>query len=41
MHLHQDFEMVKQVLVDQRWMFNKIQKQENVYTESSYKRSII
>ena len=27
MNLCQDFEMVKQVLIEQRWMFNKIQKQ--------------
>ena len=33
MSLHQDFKMVKQVLIEQQWMFNKIQKQkkEDIY----------
>ena len=26
MNLHQDSKMVKQVLVEQRWMFNKMQQ---------------
>ena len=27
MNLHQDFKMVKQVLIEQQWMFDKMQKQ--------------
>ena len=43
MNLHQDFKMVKQELIVQRWMFNKIQNQgkKNKYKERSYNRSII
>ena len=26
MNLQRDFKMVKQMLIEQRWMFNKIQK---------------
>ena len=37
MNLRQDFEMAKQVLIERRLMFNKIQKQkwENVYKKRS------
>ena len=43
MNLHQDFKIVKQVLIEQRWVFNKIVKQkgENVYKERSYNHSLI
>ena len=42
MNLHQDFKTVKQVLIEQRWMFNRIQNRKsrmyiqrkiNVYTK--------
>ena len=38
MNLHQDFKMVKQVLIEQWWIFNKIQKQgkERIYTKKDY-----
>ena len=37
MNLYQDFKMMKQVLIKQPWMFNKIQKQweENMCKEWS------
>ena len=43
MNLHQDFKTVKQVLIEQQWMFNKILKKrkENIYKERSYNYSII
>ena len=37
MNLHQDLKMVKQVLIEQRWTFNKIQKQK----ESICKQKIL
>ena len=38
MNLHQDFKMVKPVLIEQWCMFNKIQKQKwkSVYKEKTY-----
>ena len=43
MNLYQDFKIVKQMLIEEQWMFNKIpkQKRENIYKERSYNRSII
>ena len=42
MNLHQDFKIVKQVLIEQKWMFDKIQKKKkktcerkNIYKERS------
>ena len=39
----QDFKRVKQVLIEQQWMFTKIQKQKekSAYKERSYNHSII
>ena len=43
MNLRQDFRKVKQFLIEQWWMFNKIHKQreENAYKEKPYNRLII
>ena len=43
MNIRQDFKMVKQVLIEQRWIFDKIQKQKGDFVdkERSYNRSII
>ena len=42
MNLRQDFRMVKKVLLEQQWMFNKKTKTEEarVYKERSYNRSM-
>ena len=41
--LRQVFKLMKQALIEQQWMFDKIQKQKEaiVYKERSYNRSII
>ena len=43
MYFYQDSKMVKQVLIGQWWMFDKIQqlRKENVYKERSFNHSII
>ena len=43
MNLHQDFKIVKQVLIEKRWMFNTItkKKRKNIYKERSYNCPII
>ena len=43
MNHYQDFKMAKQALIEQLWMFNKIQKtrEGRIYTKKSYNRLII
>ena len=44
MNLYHEFKIVKQMLIEQRWMFNEIQKQgkrKDIYKERWYNRSII
>ena len=38
MNLHRDFKMVKEVLIEQWWMFDKIQNQgkKNIYTKKDH-----
>ena len=36
MNLHQDFKMAKQALIEQRWIFNRIQYEGRAYAKKDH-----